>query len=368
MYFEEMKHKDEGVFPNPVSFLCALKACGIVRDIEQCEEIHAEISRQGLLRTNVQLGSTLLDVYAKLGFLDKAQDVFEMLPVKDVVSWTSLIGGYADHGYGEEALNFLEEMKYTGILPNAATFVCSLKACGAIGSSSKGQEIHLEVCRQKLLSKNIRVGNALVDMYAKCGLLSEAQKVFNKIPDRNIITWTSLIAGYAQIRETSDVCIILKEMIELGVFPNLVTFLVLLSACSHRGLVRKGQACFKLMCRDYGIIPTIEHYNCMVDLLGRAGQLEEAVEMIEKMPLNPDLRLWHTLLGACRMLGNVEISEQAFQHAVKLDETDDSAYICMYNIYADAGMQENAEKVEALRIQKEAWCKSGIGHPLLATD
>ena len=106
----------------------------------------------------------------------------------------------------------------------------------------------------------------------------------------------------------------------------------------------------------------------MVDLLGRAGQLEEAVEMIEKMPLNPDLRLWHTLLGACRMLGNVEISEQAFQHAVKLDETDDSAYICMYNIYADAGMQENAEKVEALRIQKEAWCKSGIGHPLLATD
>jgi pentatricopeptide repeat protein len=242
-----------------------------------------------------------------------------------------------------------------------------LKACGAIGDTIKGREIHAEISRQKLLTKNVRVGNALIDMYAKCGLLSEARNVFDEVRDRNIITWTSLLAGYAQLGELSDVCRLLMEMIESRIYPNHVTFLVLLSVCSHRGLVRKGQAFFMLMCSS-SITPTIEHYNSLVDLLGRAGHLEEAVEMIERMPLNPDLRLWHTLLGACRILGNVEISKEAFQHAVNLDGTDDAAYICMYNIYANAGMQENADMVDALRIEKEAWCKSGISHQLLDTD
>ena len=313
----------KGIMPDAATFVCTLKACSDVRDLEMGGHIHAEIERLGLMETNLAIGNTLVDMYAKCGCLAKANEIFIKLPVQDVVSWTAIIAGYVEHCQNDEALNCFEQMRIDGVKPNDVTFICSLKACALIGATEKGSQIHVEIERQGLLDRNIVVGTALVDMYCKWGVLTKALQVFDKLPVRDGVSWTVLMTGYAQLGESENVVSIFERMVSERVNPNSVTFLVLLSACCHcTSIFSKSKTYFEAMSQKFGIEPTLEHHTCMVNFLTRAGNFDKAISMIKKMPFSPDLVMWHALIGTCQHWGNIEFGRMAFKEVLRLDRHD----------------------------------------------
>lgn len=344
--FERMQ--DEGLSPNAVTFLCILNACCHTGKGEKGEEIHAEISRQGLLEKDIMLCTALVDMYVKCGKLAKAQEAFNEIPTRNVASWTALIDGYAERGLGNEALSCYKQMQDEDLSPNAVTYVCILKACGNIGALEKGEEIHAEVRRQGLLRKDIVLGTALVDMYAKCGLLLKAEQVFNEFPARDVAMWTSLMAGYAITGKVKRVLDLFIEMVGESIDPNVVTFVVLLNAFSHTGLVEEGQVYFDTMSSVYSVMPTLEHRTCMVDMFCRAGHFDKAIGLIANVPSSESLLSWWALMGACGKWLNVELGRWAFEQALKLDKNSAATYICMRNMYACADMQQEEEEIDTL--------------------
>ena len=330
--FEQMQK--EGYSPNSVTFACVLKACGSIQALNKGIQVHADIIREGLRKRDVLLGTALVDMYAKCGDLARAQEMFNELPIRDVVAWNAIISGYAQHGHGEEALHCFRRMRQDNLLPNVVTFVCTLKACGSLGASEKGQEIHSTIVKGGLLRGNVILGYALVDMYAKCGALKKAQGVFDELPVRDVVAWNGLLSGYAQLGEHDIVFNAFDEMVRKGVVPTSVTFTVLLNACTHSGLLENAETYFDMMCSSYGIIPTLEHHTCMVDLFGRAGHVDKAVAVIGEMQFPADLAMCHTLLSACERWGNVNLGRFVFEYVVQLDEKDAGPYVCLGNMYA----------------------------------
>jgi pentatricopeptide repeat protein len=259
-------------------------------------------------------------MYAKCGSLEKARQVFDLLPIHDVVSWNLMISGYVEHEHGEEALRCLEQMQAKGVAPDAVTFICSLKACGNTGAMEKAGEIHGEIERQGLLGTNLVIGNTLIDMYSKCGLLAKARGVFDLLPVRDVISWTALMAGYAQIGEYEKAFEMFEQMLQGGMSPNPVTFVVLLCACGRRGLFSKSQSYFEAMTEEHGIFPSLQHHSCMVDVFGRAGDLDAALTMIQRSPFSPNLVMWQSVLNACKKWGNVRCGQHAFVNATMKTE------------------------------------------------
>ncbi|KAI5070816.1 hypothetical protein GOP47_0015159 [Adiantum capillus-veneris] len=350
--FEHMLHK--GISPNAVTYACLLKACGILSAASKGKQFHEEILKQGLLQNDMVLGGALVDMYAKCGSLAKAQRVLENLTLRDVVSWSALIAGYVQQGQGQEALKCFECMRREGIHPNAVTYACILKACGILGDVGKGKQIHDEILSQGLLQNDFVLGGALVDMYAKCGDLARSQRVFDELPSRNVVSWCALIAGYAQKGQGEEALKCFDRMQNEGIPPNAVTMCCVLNVCSQLGLVEEGHMYFSNMGAKYGLQPAVEVYACMIDLLGRAGHLEKAVKLIRDMPSCNHSTIWHALLAACGKWGDVSVGRWAFWQAIQLDKRDGAAHILMANIYAAAGMQENAKSIEVLRMENNA--------------
>lgn len=324
----------DGVSPNIVSLLCSLKACASIGAVAKGQEVHEEIARKGFY-ADLIVGNALVDMYAKCGSLSKSRDVFDGLLGRDVVSWNALISGYAEHDDGEEALKCFKEMQLQGVSPDAVSFVCTLKACASIGAEDRGQEIHGEIARKGFLERSVIVGSTLVDMYAKCGLLPIAERVFEKLFVQDVVSWNSLIAGYVQLGDSHKVFITFQRMLKESVKPDLVTFLVVLNACSSTGLSHKSGTYFEAMTKDFGIFPALEHHSCVIDLLCRGGNLDKAVSAIMKMPFCPNLVVWNSMLSACKSWGNKELALQAFQKALCLDEKDSAAYVLVSHIFAE---------------------------------
>jgi pentatricopeptide repeat protein len=332
---------NNGLCPDGVTFICLLKVCGSQGLIDMGKEIHASASRQGLLEKDAVLCTALLDMYARCGKFKEAQDVFNKLLIPNTLSWNTLISGYARHGLDEKVLELFYIMCRDGVSPDAGTFLLVLKACGNIGSLDIGEGIQEEVCRREdflLEEKNVStmLFTALVDMYAKCGLVRKAQEMFNQIETPNLASWTALMAGYAQLGEAQMVLVIFSQLTIQGMLPDSLVFVILLTACSHRGLLEEGQIIFNAMSSIYSLTPTYEHYNCMVDLFGRAGRFVEAVLMIELVPYSDRLPLWSTLLGACRIWANVDLGRWAFKQSIQLDAKCAATYVCLRNILAFA--------------------------------
>ncbi|KAI5066524.1 hypothetical protein GOP47_0019148 [Adiantum capillus-veneris] len=390
--FQRMR--SEGFSPNAITYACILKACGIIRDADVGKQIHDEIASQGLLKRDVVLGNALLDMYAKCGVLLKAQKVFDELHIRDAISWNSLIAGYAQEGLAHKALGCLHQMRSEGFSPDRVTYACILKACGIMQDIDMGKQIHDEIVSQGLLNKDVVLCGALVDMYAKCGILLKSQKVFDELPVRdavswsaliagyaqqgqgeealycfqrmrsegfspNVVSWTSLIGGYAQQGQAKEALDCFQCMQKEGISPDAITFVNVLNACSHSGLVDEGEMYFDNMKKKYGIAPNNEHYTCMVDLFGRARLFDKAMKVITMMPSSEYPPVWSALLGACRKWGNVKLGRFAFERAVQLDQYDAAAYVLMSNIYAAAGLQEEAENIECMRIKNAAWKQPG---------
>ncbi|KAI5061610.1 hypothetical protein GOP47_0024115 [Adiantum capillus-veneris] len=350
--FEHMQH--EGISPDAVTYICILKACATIGEIAKGEEIHDEIRKQGLLQNNMALATALLDMYAKCGALSKAQKLLKKLRFRNVVSWNTLIAGYVQDGQGKQALDCLNLMQREGISPDAVTYLSILKACATIRAIEKGQEIHERIAKDGLLQDSTMLGNALVDMYAKCGALSKAQDVLQKLPSRNVVSWSTLIEGYAQEGQGEQALHCFELMLNEGIRPDAVTFVSLLNVCSHLGLVDMGHALFASMKTKFGVIPNSECYTCMVDLLGRAGRLERALELVQEMPSLQRSAIWLALLDACRVRGDINLGRWAFEQAVQVNKSHGPPYILMGQIYAAAGMQDKARNIEAQRVKYQA--------------
>ncbi|KAH7421810.1 hypothetical protein KP509_13G076800 [Ceratopteris richardii] len=344
----------EGISSDAVSFASALKACGMLGAMAKGEEIHEKITNNGLLASDCMLGNALVDMYVKCDALSKAQQVLEELPSRNVITWSTLIAGFVEAGEGEEALKCFQQMQNEGLSPDAVTFACILKACGSIGAIDKGEQIHYEITKNGLLGSNVILGNALIDMYVKCGALSKAHKVLMELCSRNVVSWSSLIAGYAQRGEYEQAIDCFNQMQQDNIYPDAITISCVLSACRHLGLVEEGHKLFENMSTKYGIRQDLDHYTSIIDLFGHAGRLDQAVRVIQKMPSQDHYAVWMALLGGCQKWSDLKLGRWAFEKAVQVDRHITSAYTLMANMYATAGMQHNAKEIEALKIANEA--------------
>jgi pentatricopeptide repeat protein len=339
--FNQMKKT--GIKPNHFIFASVLPACSNMAALEHGMEVHEEIIRQGF-HSDVFVQSGLVDMYAKCGNLEDARQVFDKMSQRDVVAWTAMITGYAQNGQGVEALRLFREMKADGVKPNLLTFTGVLPACANLAALEQGTEIHDEIVSSGFGS-DVLVESALVDMYAKCGSIKKARDLFDKMPQRNAVSWTSMIAAYAMHGSGQEALWLFEQMQQSGVRPDHVTLVCVLTACCHAGLVDKGREYFDCISKCYRITPTMEHYGCMVDLLGRAGCLDEACDFINNMPIKPDASVWVSLLGACRIHHNVELAESAAKHIFELDPENAGPYVLLSNVYAATGRWDCIEKV-----------------------
>ncbi|KAH7436790.1 hypothetical protein KP509_05G036100 [Ceratopteris richardii] len=358
--------------PDASTLNCSLKACGLIRSSIKSQVVHSEIVKKGLEQSYL-IGNTLVDVYVKCNLLADGRYVFDRQKVRNVISWTALISGYADRGVSRDALDCLEEMEVDGVVPNAVTMTCSLKACSNIGAIDVGQALHAQTVKRGILytdysdrfskigdkafhelaTEQLQLENALVDMYGKCGNVLDAHDVFGSMPMHDLVSWNALITGYSRQGHAEIVFELFDGMAEEAVHPDEITFLSILSVCSHAGLVQKARSYFKAM-TEYNLSPKSEHYNCVIDLLGRAGQILEATEMLERMPYQPTIFAWCSMLGACRKWGNVKLGQHAFECVLRLDSQHAAAFMLMFSIYVDACMWEEAKKVEeALQALKQ---------------
>ncbi|KAK6125579.1 hypothetical protein DH2020_040681 [Rehmannia glutinosa] len=307
--------------------------------------------------------TSIVVVYARASRLDDACSVFGQMPVRNAVSWTALITGFVQNGEGEKALSFLKKMQEEGVLANDITYVSALSACADLAVIGIGKQIHCRIIRSRSSSvfDNVFVVNALIDMYSKCGEMISSMRLFERLHRKDIVTWNSLITGFAQNGDGWTSLSIFEKMARENVRPNDVTFIGVLSACSHSGLESEGLRYFDMMGKEFGLIPRSDHYAILVDLLGRKNRLKEALEVIEKAPYGSDhIGMWGALLATCRVHGNLELATRAAEVLFELEPENTGRYVMLSNIYVTAGRWDYARQIRRLMddmdLKKEAGC------------
>ncbi|XP_022147489.1 pentatricopeptide repeat-containing protein At5g08510 isoform X2 [Momordica charantia] len=358
----------QGCSPNQHSFTFLFAACASLQNVFPGQMLHAHFCKSGFA-SDVFALTALLDMYAKLGMLRSARQLFDEMPVRDiptwnsmvagysrsgdmgaalelfdrmpvrnVVSWTALISGYSQNGKYAKALEmFLRLENERGIKPNEVTVASVLPACAQLGALDIGRRIEA-YARNNGFFKNLYVSNAILEVHARCGNIEEARQVFDEIGSkRNLCSWNTMIMGLAVHGRCSHAMELYDQMLTQRIRPDDVTFIGLLLACTHGGMVAKGRQLFESMESKFQIAPKLEHYGCLVDLLGRAGELEEAYNLIQTMPMVPDSVIWGALLGACSFHGSVELAEVAAESLFKLEPWNPGNYVILSNIYASAG-------------------------------
>ncbi|KAI3454298.1 hypothetical protein Pfo_010961 [Paulownia fortunei] len=323
----------EGIKPDEFTFATVLTGLAELSNLEMGLQVHAFLVKSGHGSERC-VGNALVDMYLKTQRLGDGFGAFDEIPMKDVCSWTQMAAGCLNCGEPIEALKVIGEMRRAGIRPNKFTLAAGLNACANLASLDEGKKV------QGLMIKlgddiDVCVDNALLDMYAKCGCMDGALRVFRSMSERSVVSWTTMIMGYAQNGHSEEALQIFEEMRLEGAKPNYITFICVLYACSQGGYIDRGLKYFSSMRHVYGIIPGEDHYACMVNLLGRAGRIKEAEQLILEMPFKPSVVIWQTLLGACRLHGDVDTAKHAAQHAFAIDENDPSTYVLLSNTFAD---------------------------------
>ncbi|KAK9100141.1 hypothetical protein Scep_023571 [Stephania cephalantha] len=310
--------------------------------LELCRCIHGFAVKSGV-DSNVSVSTALTTVYSRLNEIEFATQLFDEAPEKSLESWNAMISGYTQNGLTEMAISLFRRMQTLKVQPNPVTITSILSACAQLGAVTLGKWVHELIVRENFQS-NIYVSTALIDMYAKCGSIREAQILFDTMPEKNVVSWNAMISGYGLHGLGHEALRLFDEMSKAGVSPNGVTFLAALYACSHAGLVREGEKIFQLM-SDYGITRGPEHYACLVDLFGRAGKLEEALEFIKGMPVEPGPAEWGALLGACMVHKNKALAQIASDNLFKLDSESVGYHVLLSNIHSSDGNYREAAMV-----------------------
>ncbi|CAL5428196.1 unnamed protein product [Camellia sinensis] len=334
---------DCAVRPNEVTVVSALTACGRNGFLDLGTKVHGFSVVSGF-DLDVFLGSSLVDMYAKCGQLEDARKVFDRIPNRNIVCWTSMIAGYVQSDLYKDAIDLFREMQVVGVRADSPTIACVISACGHSGALHQGRWVH-GYCERNRIEMNLPVKNALIDMYSKCGDIEKAVEIFHGITKKDVFSWTAMISGLAMNGQSEKALYFFSQMeMSNDVRPNEVTFVGVLSACSHSGFVDKGFYYFEAMTRCYGLTPWLEHYGCMVDLLGRANLLVEAVKFIKSLPIRSDAVIWRSLLFACRSHGNIELAEFAANKIEELEPRECGACVLLSNVYASASRWSDVKR------------------------
>ena len=370
--FEEMERKF--VVPTSVTLLLVLSACSKVRDKDLCKRVPGYVS--GCAREpSLKLVNALVSAYAACGEMDIALRIFNSMKSRDVISWTCLVKGFVDIGNLDlarmyfddmqvrdriswtimidgylradcfnESLDLFREMQNAGMIPDEFTMVSVLTACAHLGALEIGEWVKTYIDKNKI-KNDVVVGNALIDMYFKCGCCEKAQKVFHEMRQRDKFTWTAMVVGLANNGQGEDAIKVFFQMQDVSIQPDEITYLGVLSACNHSGMIEQAKNIFSKMRVDHRIEPSLAHYGCMVDLLGRAGMVKEAYEVIKNMPLNPNSIVWGALLDASRLHNDESMAELAAKKIIELEPDNGAVYALLCNIYAACERWEDLREV-----------------------
>ncbi|XP_023004947.1 pentatricopeptide repeat-containing protein At1g31430 [Cucurbita maxima] len=404
--FKEMQ-QESNEKPGEATVVSTLSACTALKNLALGVEIHNYVRKE--LGFTTIINNALLDMYAKCGCLDiarkifdempmrnvicwtsmissyincgdltEARDLFDRSPVRDVVLWTAMINGYVQFNHFDEAVALFREMQFQKVKPDKFTVVALLTGCAQLGALEQGKWIHGYLVENRITMDTV-VGTALIEMYSKCGCVDKSLEIFYQLEEKDTTSWTSMICGLAMNGETGEALKLFTEMELEGAKPDDITFIGVLSACSHGGLVEEGRRYFDSMKTVYRIEPKVEHYGCAIDLLGRAGRLDEAEELIREIPSENDailIPLYGALLSACRIHNNVDMGERLAKKLVNIESCDSSIHTLLANIYAFAHRWEDAKevrrKMKELGVKKMPGCSSievdGIVHEFLVGD
>ncbi|XP_002526196.3 pentatricopeptide repeat-containing protein At5g66520 [Ricinus communis] len=288
--------------------------------------------------------TALINGYVRAGQVLIGRELFDKMPERNSVSWSAMITGYVRVGFFEEALELFNAMLISGFWPNHAGIVCAINACASLGALDQGRWIHCYIKRNRMDLDRV-MGAALIDMYAKCGCIEIACSIFGELRNRDVHVYTCLISGLANHGQSATAVELFERMHSEGVVPNEVTFVSVLNACSRMGLVDKGLRIFENMSKIYGVEPQVQHYGCLVDLLGRAGKLEEAKKLVKEMPMKPDSYVLGALLNASRVYGDVELGEETVESLAQLSLDHSGVHVVLSNMYASANKWDEVARV-----------------------
>ncbi|GLT72803.1 hypothetical protein SLA2020_447070 [Shorea laevis] len=309
--------------------------------------LHCYFVRNNAEFCNKFLRNALLQMYSSCNSIAYARRLFDEEKLKDTVSWNSMISGYEQSGDAFESLRLFCKMFTEGAGPDEVTIVTVLGACGRITALQFGTSIH-SCLLKKGFSMNTIVGTSLIDMYSKCGSLTCSRRVFDEMPEKNLVSWSAMVAGYGVHGKGREAIAIFHEMIAKNILPDEGVLTSVLSACSHAGLINEGRQIFHRMTTEYNVKPTSAHHSCLVDLLGRAGHLDEAYELIKSTKAIPTSDIWAALLSACRLHQNVNLAEILEQKVLEMNPKGVGSYICLSNIYAAEKRWDDVERVRAM--------------------
>lgn len=324
--------RESGVEPDTHTYPFLLKAIAKSTDLKEGEQVHSHCIKDGF-ESLIYVQNTLVHMYASCGDSESAHRLFVLMPERDLVAWNTVIKGFALNGRPNEALTLFRDMELEFIEPDGFTMVGLITACAELGALALGRRIHVYMTKVGL-TKNLHVNNTLLDLYAKCGSIREAKRLFNEMCEKNVVSWTCLIVGLAVNGFGKEALELFCEVEREGLVPTEITFVGALYACSHCGLVDKGFDYFRRMKEEFHIVPRIEHYGCMVDLLGRAGLVEQARKFIQDMELRPNAVIWRILLAACTIHGHLALAEAARAEILQLEPKHSGDYVLLSNLYA----------------------------------
>ncbi|XP_021824777.1 putative pentatricopeptide repeat-containing protein At1g56570 [Prunus avium] len=349
----------KNIQPDIYTYCSVFNAIAELKCLQFGKQIHGMVLKSGIEMKVTSVSNAIADAYAKCGLLEDVQKVFDRIEERDLVSWTTLVTAYSQGSEWEDALTIFSKLREEGFMPNQFTFSSVLVACASLCLLEYGQQVHGLLCKAGLDTEKC-IESALIDMYAKCGNIAEAQEVFERISEPDTISWTAIISGYAQHGLVEDALELFKRMEQMGVKANDVTLLCVLFACSHRGMVEEGLYHFHVMEKLYGVVPKMEHYACIVDLLGRVGRLNDAVEFIKRMPIEPNEMVWQTLLGACRVHENVELGEIVAEKILSVRPEYSATYVLLSNTYMGTGSYKDGISLRDVMkdrgVKKEPGC------------
>ena len=395
----------KGVLPTSVTLVLVLSACSKLKDLDIGKKAHKYV-KECRVEPSLILENALIDMYAACGKMDLALGIFQNMKTRDVISWTPIVAGFANVGEVDlarkyfdqmperdyvswtamidgylrvnrfkEALALFREMQTSNIKPDEFTMVSVLTACAHLGALELGEWIKTYIDKNKI-KNDVYVGNSLIDMYFKCGNVEKAQRIFKEMPRIDKFTWTTMIVGLAINGHGEEALDMFSEMLKASIAPDEITYIGVLCACTHTGMVDIGRKFFAGMTTQHGIEPNVAHFGCMIDLLGRAGHLKEAHEVIKNMPMKPNSVVWGALLGACRVHKDAEMAEMVAKQILELEPENGAVYVLLCNIYAACNRWENLREVRQMMIdrgiKKTPGCSliemSGIVHEFVAGD
>ncbi|KAF1861302.1 hypothetical protein Lal_00014028 [Lupinus albus] len=332
--------------PDRTSLAIILSSCAELVLLEAGKQVHAASMRFGFY-DDVYVSSGLINVYSKCGKIELSKHVFNEVPELDVVCWNSMIAGFSINSLDNDAFSFFKLMRKFGFVPSEFSFATIVSSCAKLSSLFQGEQIHAQIIKDGYLD-DIYVGSSLIEMYCKCGDVDRARCYFDTMPHKNAVTWNKMIHGYAQNGYGDEAVCLFKDMISLGDKPDDITFIAVLTACSHSALVDEGVQIFNSMVQNFAVVPKLDHYTCIIDCLSRAGRFHEVEVILDAMPCKDDPIVWEVVLSSCRIHANLRLAKRAAEELFRLDPQNSASYVLLANMYSSMGRWDEARVVRDL--------------------